>query len=242
MEGARSNATGMPIPLPQFPPEVVSLYRQNVHAAGEMARHAAFRQGFPCKPNCSWCCHRAVPITEVDLAVVVEAVKHLDAGKLVKVHENLERWRAATAQIPGWPQKYEAAQVLIREGKGEIGLLQIAPLLPAAPCPFLTEDRVVRVGGQDAPVGPGVNAHSPSGFAGRGACMIYNDRPLECRLHAAKDDQGRAHGCRGIVAGVPTRLATLDARGARSKFAESGAVPVGFLPMELDGALKLVAG
>lgn len=232
----------MPIPLPQFPLEVVSLYRQNVHAAGEVAKQAAFKQGFPCKPSCSWCCHRAVPITEVDLQVVVEAVKRLDSGKVAKVHENLERWRAATAKIPGWAQKYEAAQVLIREGKGEIGLVHIAPLLPAAPCPFLTEDRIVRAGGQDATPGTGVNPHSPPTFAGRGSCMIYSDRPLECRLHAAKDEQGRAHGCRSIVAGTPGKLATLDARGARAKFAESGAVPVGLLPMELDAALKLVAG
>lgn len=232
----------MPIPLPQFPAEVMALYRQNVHAAGEVARAAAFKQGFPCKTNCSWCCHRAVPITEVDLAVVVDAVKRLDSGKLAQVHANLAHWRAATAQIRGWAEKYEAAQVLVREGQGEIGLLQIAPLLPAAPCPFLTPDRVVRVEGQDVTRGPGVNDHSPPGFAGRGACMIYSDRPLECRLHAAKDAQGRAHGCRSIVAGTPVRLATLDARGARTKFAESGAVPVGFLPMELDAALKLVAG
>lgn len=232
-------------PLPQIAPEIVALYKQNTDTVGQMARMAALKQEFPCKSGCSWCCHRAAPVTEVDVVVLQDAIRgqRLTAAQVAEVNEGIARWEAAARAVPGWLERYAVAREAVAKGLGPVGIVQVASELPSMPCPFLTRDRVMRTNGVDtAAASPGVNEYTPGAYAGRGSCMLYGDRPLECRLHAAKDEHGRAHGCRSIAAGKPTRLAVLDVRIPRGRFAESGAVTVGLLPFELADAMRLVVG
>ena len=188
--------------------------------AGTAASLAAVHQEFPCRKGCAWCCHELLVVTDADMRVVEHGLALLTPEQQHAVHERV------AAQVQ------HVTDLGLDTGKGSpvLRALEADPVKtaqtlaqawPTMPCPFLGR-------AEDMPPIMPYDALAPSpGYV----CGIYDSRPLVCRTHAAKGDDGTSAACRPKSG---QRVALLDSRKVHQKAADSfGARPVGVLLFEL---------
>lgn len=204
---------------PARKPVKLTVLLQWYDTAGTAASLAAVHQEFPCRKGCAWCCHELLVVTDADMRVVEHGLALLTPEQQHAVHE---RVAAQVQHVTDLGLDTAKGSPVLRALDAEpVKTAQtLAQAWPTMPCPFLVEASDQRPGGLAVP--------TPSHEK---ICGIYDSRPLVCRTHAAKGDDGTSAACRPKSG---QRVALLDSRKVHQKAADSfGARPVGVLLFEL---------
>ncbi len=188
------------------PSHPLPVIQASLQALSKAADAAASAQSFPCAPRCSFCCHRQIPASGPEVELVARFIRQQAPEKQAQLRDRVEATASAIRSIVDPAQLAAHAEQTIAGLTVLSGALQSAH--PELKCPFVENG------------------------SGRALCLIYEVRPLECRLHYAMgpDACARPHA----------RVPMLDGRGARLRtYQELKLAPVTLLALGVQDALKV---